>query len=173
VLCSLIFVLCSEATFYEVRGKISWENKVYSQVDAYLLYDKLTEYNSEQATEISKGSPQRSFDEEYASLEKKSMIGTDNVSDKKEMKKTQKELRHGLEGLIKQYRARSVSINRKGEFYLNVSPDISYYILVLKKDALFAGDNHTRFWLYRIYFKPGDVLDAKEIIFNETNVMTW
>jgi hypothetical protein len=172
-MCLLFFALRSEAAFYEVRGKISWQNKVFRGVNAYLLYEKVPEGNSSQTAEVLKELPTKSFGEEYASLEKKAKTVANNVLDKKGAEQTQKELRRDLESLIKKYRERGISVDRKGEFYLNVIPDISYYILVVKKDALFAGDNHKRFWIYKIYFKPGDVLDAKEIIFNETNVVTW
>jgi len=172
VLYLLIFIFSAEATFYEVRGKILWEKKDCKGVNAYLLYDELPAGNLTPEAEISKAVPKKTFSEAYAILEKEKR-DTDILSDEKAAKKALKKLMNDLKGFIKAYKERNIIVSSKGEFYLNVSPSMSYYVLVVKKGAFLTVDNHTRFWLEKIYFKPGDVLDAKELILNESNVITW
>lgn len=172
VLFLAVLMLSSEATFYEVCGKVLWGNKGYRQADAYVLYGELSGHTLNRELEISKEPHLKTFEEEYALLERETK-DSGVLLDEKEVKKTQKALNHKLRGLIKKYKERSIRIDRKGEFCLNVSPGISYYILVLKKNQLFEKAGLTRFWLQKVYFKPGDVLNAKEIIFNESNMVTW
>jgi hypothetical protein len=52
-LCLLIFALSTQATFYEVRGAIFWDNKTFKNVEAYLLNDKLLSISdTQEETEV-------------------------------------------------------------------------------------------------------------------------
>jgi len=172
VLCLLFFTLSAQATFYEIRGTISWKNKTFKNVNACLLYGKLPAENDTQRETAASDPSQNSFTDEYVLLEKRKQ-GAALEQENKDVKKARQELRRDFENLVKKYLERKIDIGRKGEFYLNVNPGSLHYLVVFRKMGLLQQDKHIEFWVEKIYFNPGDVMDPKEMILNETNVIVW
>jgi hypothetical protein len=166
----LLFIFSSEATFYEIRGKVLWRGTALRAVSAYLLNDApQINISDKEATQTT---AQKSFNEEYAALHKENNEAS-GLSDAKVAKEARKKIRNNLEKLVKRYKVNALSLDKKGEFYLNVSPGIPYHIFILKKEGFLRKSDTTNFWLENIYFNPGEVLEPKEYIFNETNAVTW
>jgi len=165
-----IFIFSSEATFYEIRGKVLWRGVALRAVSACLLSD--TPQKSLSNKEVSQQTVQKSFSDEYAVLQKENNNAS-GLTDTKAAKEARKKVKSNLEKLIKKYKANAIFLDKKGEFYLNVSPGIPYNIFILKKEGFLRKHDNTNFWLQKVYFNPGEVLNLKEYIFSETNVVTW
>lgn len=173
--CMLIFVLVipAGATFYEVNGMIKWENRPLSNIDAYLVSDSadfVRECNK--SGKITLVVAPGNFYDSYHSLEQKIKeirISDDERDKKKQTAKTVNDFKK----LIKLYVLRKVAVNNDGGVYLNISPERAYYLVVLKKKKFFGKDDGFAFWIEKLYFKAGDVLQPKEIQLNELNVTLW
>jgi len=173
--CVLTFALLvpAGATFYEVNGMIKWENQPIRNVDVYLVSDSLDfvrECNKgEKITlEVAPGN----FYDSYCSLVQKIKeikILNDDREKNKQMAKTVNDFKK----LIKMYMLRKTNVNKDGGVYFNVSPERVYYLVVLKKKKVFEKNNGFAFWVEKIYFKPGNVLQPKEIKLDESNVNLW
>jgi hypothetical protein len=158
------FVSVSQASFYEVNGRISWDGKAFGRVSAYLLYDIPQQDKRIPAAKVLNQTVQKRFSEEYAFLEKERSNAVQG---------TKKRMREGLQDLAKKYRAQRVVVDKKGEFYLNVSPGILYYVFVLKQPAFLEHPKNIEFWLNKLNFNPGEVLNPVEITLDESNVSVW
>lgn len=168
----LLFALSAQATFYEIRGAVSWKNKAFKNVEAHLLYDRLPLENDIHKEGISRDLLQNGFSEEFALLEKKRMsfgFGPET----KNSKELKEKLRKDFKSLVKKYQERKIGIGKKGEFYLNVSPESLYFVVVFKKKGLFEQDKNLQFWIEKIYFRPGEVMNPRELVLNESNITTW
>jgi len=173
--CMLTFALLvpAGATFYEVNGMIKWGNRPLRNVDVYLVSDSLDfvkECNKgEKVTlEVALGN----FYESYLSLAQKIKeirISNDERDKKKQTAKTVNDFKK----LIKVYMIRKANVNKNGGVYLNISPERVYYLVVLKKNKLFEKYNGFSFWIEKLYFKAGNVLQPKEIQLNESNITLW
>jgi hypothetical protein len=170
----LVFTLVTPvgATFYEVRGMIKWGDQPLSKVEAYLVSDSadfVKEYNKNAKTtlEVASGN----FYDSYLSLEQKAK--EIRMLDERDKNKQAAERVDDFRRLIKLYMLSKVAVNKDGGVYLNISPERAYYLVVLKKNKLFGKDNGFAFWIKKLYFKAGDILQPKEIQLNESNVTFW
>jgi len=173
--CVLIFALVipAGATFYEVNGMIKWKNQPLSNVDAYLVLDSLDfvrEINKEEkiTLEVASGN----FYESYRLLVQK-IKEIEMLGDEREKKKQIAKTVNNFKKLIKLYMLRKVTVDRGGGVYLNISPERIYYLVVLKKNKFLEKDNKSVFWIKKLYFIPGNVLQPIEIQLNESNVTLW
>ena len=91
----------------------------------------------------------------------------------KNSKELKEKLGKDFRSLVKKYQERKMGIGSKGEFYLNVSPESLYYVVVFKKIGLFEQDKHIQFWIEKIYFRPGEVINPQKLVFNEANAIKW
>ena len=173
--CMFAFVLVSPAgaTFYEVNGMIKWEKQPLSNVDVYLVSDSLDFVKeSNTSAKITLEVASVNFYDSYLLLAQKIKeirISADERDKKKQTVKTVNDFNK----LIKMYMLRKVNVNKDGEVYLNISPERVYYLVVLNKNKLFEKDKGFSFWIEKLYFKGGDVLQPKEIQLNESNVTLW
>jgi hypothetical protein len=173
--CVLTFALIvpAGATFYEVNGMIKWENQPLRNVDVYLVLDSadfVRECNNGKkiTLEVAPGN----FYDSYLSLSQKNKeirISGDERDRKKQTAKTVNDFKK----LIKMYMLRKVIVDKEGGVYLNISPERIYYLVVLKKNKLFEKNKGFAFWIEKLYFKAGNVLQPKEIQLNELNVTLW
>jgi len=173
--CMFIFALIipAGATFYEVNGMIKWENRPLRNVYVYLVSDSsdfVKECNKgEKVTlEVAPGN----FYDSYLLLAQKIKeirISGDERDKKKQIAKTFNDFKK----LIKMYMIRKANVNKDGGVYLNISSERVYYLVVLKRKKLFEKDNGFTFWIEKLYFKAGNVLQPKEIQLNESSVTLW
>ena len=172
VLCLLFFTLSAQATFYEISGAISWGNKVFKNVEAYLLDDRLPVENNIHKEALSRDASHNGFTEEFALLEKEKMsFGTGPET--KKAKVVKEKLGKDLRSIVNKYKKRKIDINREGEFFLNVGPESFYYVVVFKKKKLFEKGKHLQFWIEKLYFTGGEVTNPRKLVFDESNVITW
>jgi len=161
------------ATFYEVNGMVQWNNKAFNDVDAYLVSDTL-DFIKENAVGGKKRlevAP-RNFYDSYLLLAQRA-TDVQTYVDKQEKKKEMGKTVNAFKKLIAQYTLRKAYVNKDGSIYLNVSPGRIYYLVVLKKGKVFEKISDLSFWIQKLYFEPGDTLNPKEMILNESNVMLW
>lgn len=161
------------ATFYEVKGVVQWKNKPFNAVDVYLVSDTLDfvkEHNPEGEKRLDVAL--RNFYDAYLLLAQRA-TEVKAHADEQEKKKEISKVVEDLKRLIAQHTLRKANVNKDGSIYLNVSPGRIYYLVMLKKRKVFEKSNGFTFWLQKLYFAPGDILNPKEIIFNESNVILW
>ncbi len=173
--CVLTFapIVPAGATFYEVNGMVKWGNQPLNNVDAYLVLDSadfVRECNKDKkiTLEVAPGN----FYDSYRSLVKKNEEISIAVDERDKKKQTAKTV-DAFKKLIKMYMLRKVTVDKEGGVYLNISPERVYYLVVLKKKKVLEKDNRLAFWIEKLYFKAGDVLQPKEIQLNELNVTLW
>jgi len=168
-----VLVIPARATFYEVNGMIEWKNQPLRNVNVYLVSDftdfiKRCNKDEKIVLEVTPGN----FYESYCLLVEKikeSSILVDEPDRKKQIAKTVNDFKK----LIKMYMLRKVAVDKDGGVYLNISPERVYYLVALKKKKFFESNNGFAFWIEKLYFKAGNVLQPKEIQLNESNVTLW
>jgi hypothetical protein len=165
--------LSTHAAFYEVRGKVVWDDQPLQKVQVYLLrnsYDVVKErFDLDRKNiEVSHKKFKHSYD---LLVSRQLQLG--QLTAKKELDKQRRRFIREFKTLINQHLVRKISVNKDGSIYINMGPDVVYYIVAIKKEKLFKIGKKFRFWTKKIYFTPGNVEKKKQFIFDESNVVEW